>query len=687
MVQTLLSYLTLDFYVVSASLLLGLYCLWRGFHLVTQFETWGSVIALLAYAIIIAGLSGKGDSAGVVVALIFNTGLLAAALQHARLTYLLSLTGAAVYFRAMGDDGTPAFAAGLAGFGVLLSLAYAGLYYFHMRKMKERRERAPSAPLAPVEPGKGDDIASVPARATRYTFANIVGMAETKTKLLQAGQEAIQESAKGEPPRNGILLSGEPGNGKTFFAEALAGELQLPFLKLTYAETASRWINQTTEGVKKAFEDARRQAPCMLFIDEVDSFLESREGNSGGGETNRTANALLTLINDLRGSGVLLVAATNFRDRLDQAGIREGRFDFKIDIPPPDEEARRALLNKAITGKYREDAPAARSGIISLPHVGMRMKPSVKTPCITELSGVDRAAKRWEGFSGARITAVGKEAVDAALREGRSQIRFDDLMLAMRTLQGTLGDRIPEDTPGISGVYMPEDSGRRLASVALRMNDIERVENLGGSLPSGVLFYGPPGTGKTFAARALAKETGWAFIAVNGQELLSDRDAVKKLIKRARDIRPVIVFIDEADDVLADRSTNAWNKSVTNDLLTAMDGAKGKVPDIVWVAATNMPDALDSAVVRGGRFTEKILFGLPDEATLATYITSWREKSRSAFDISLTPIALAALIGQASIANVQAILQTAVNHMIGHGHDLVRAEHVIAARDEVLAGS
>jgi transitional endoplasmic reticulum ATPase len=149
----------------------------------------------------------------------------------------------------------------------------------------------------------------------------------------------------------------------------------------------------------------------------------------------------------------------------------------------------------------------------------------------------------------------------------------------------------------------------------------------------------------------------------------------------------VIVFIDEADDVLADRSTNAWNKSVTNDLLTAMDGAKGKVPDIVWVAATNMPDTLDSAVVRGGRFTEKILFGLPDEATLATYITSWREKSRSAFDTALTPIALAGLIGQVSIANVQAILQTAVNHMIGHGHDLVRAEHVIAARDEVLAGS
>lgn len=687
MIQTLLSYLTLEFYVAAGGLLLGLYFLWRGFHLVTQFETLGSVFALLAYALILVASATRGDSAGVIVALMFNTGLLVAALRHARLTYLLALAGAAMYFRAMGDDGTPAFASGIAGAGALLSLAYAGLYYFHMRKMKDRRERAPSAPLVPAEPGMGNDVASIPARSTRYTYADIVGMADTKAKLLQAGQEAIRGSGKGEPPRNGILLSGEPGNGKTFFAEALAGELQLPFLKLTYAETASRWINQTTEGVKKAFEDARRMAPCMLFIDEVDSFLENREGNSSGGETNRTANALLTLINDLRGSGVLLVAATNFRDRLDQAGIREGRFDFKIEIPPPDEEARCALLRKAITGQYREDAPTARTGLIQA-HAAQRFKPPrAKTPSITELSGVERAAKRWEGFSGARITAVGKEAVDVALREGRSRVGFDDLMLAMRTLQGTLGDRIPEDTPGISGVYMPEDSGHRLASVALRMSDIERIENLGGSLPSGVLFYGPPGTGKTFAARALAKETGWAFIAVNGQELLSDRDAVKKLIKRARDIRPVIVFIDEADDVLADRSTNAWNKVVTNDLLTAMDGAKGKVPDIVWVAATNMPDALDTAVVRGGRFTEKIFFGLPDETTLATYITSWREKSRSAFDANLTPGVLAGLIGQASIANVQAILQTAVNHMIGHGHELVQAEHVIAARDEVLAGN
>lgn len=682
MLQTMLSFLTFDFYLTLGFLLIGS-LLWRpGFLAATEFPSKISLLVLLVYAITLIGVA-KNGGVGIMAALLVNTMLLVAALRYARLTYILSFAGAGLYFYAMGHDSTSALAAGIAGPSALLSLAYAAVYYSHMRKI-EPRERARREPR---EPGKDDDVASIPVRAPRYTFADIVGMTETKTKLLQAGQEAIRGSAKGEPPRNGILLSGEPGNGKTFFSEALAGELRLPFMKLTNAEVASRWINQTTEGVKKAFEDARRQAPCMLFIDEVDSFLESREGSGSSGENNRTANALLTLINDLRGSGVLLVAATNFLDRLDQAGVREGRFDFKIEIPPPDEEARRALLHRAITSAHKQDLPAPRASLIPAMPGRRSAPPSTKTPYITELSGVERAAKRWEGFSVARIGAVGKEALDTAMREGRSQIGFDDLMLAMRTLQGTLGDKIPEDTPGIDGVYMPAASGHRFASVALRMNDIERVENLGGSLPSGVLFYGPPGTGKTLGARALAKATGWAFIAVNGQELQSDRDAVKKLIKRARDIRPVIVFIDEADDVLADRSTNAWNKSVTNDLLTAMDGAKGKVPDIVWVAATNMPDALDSAVVRGGRFTEKIYFGLPDEATLAMYITSWRKKSRSSFDDALTPVVLAGLIGQVSIANVQAILQTAVNHMIGHGHDLVRAEHVIAARDEVLAGN
>ncbi len=684
MTEILSSYLTPSFFITGTLIVFFVGIAWRLFDSGsienTRFLAIYAVVMLIGLVQVMDPRSTP-EPISFTMLLVMNAVLLALSLRRPRFFGVNLVIATVYYFAAMGVPGFPPIAATA---GIVLSLACGALYWRGIKQLDRRgRHRRPVPP--PSARGDDDDVASVPVRATRYTLADIVGMSETKTKLLKAGQDAIRP-IRGEPPRNGILLFGEPGNGKTFFAEALAGELGLPFLKLTNSDVASRWINQTTEGVKKAFDDARRAAPCMLFIDEVDSFLGNRETTGGSdSEVSRTANSLLTLINDLRGTGVLLVAATNFLDRLDQAGIREGRFDFKIEIPPPDEEARRALLQKALGNTSEPVAEASRWGRILAP--AGQPERSQAAPTVADVSGAERAAKRWEGFSVARITAIGKEAVDAARREGRERIDFDDLMRALRALQGTLGDRIPEDTPDLSGVYLTEGPRRKMSSVALRMKEIELVEERGGSLPSGVLFYGPPGTGKTFAARALAKETGWAFIATNGQELLADRDAVKKLIKRAREIRPVIVFIDEADDVLADRSTNAWNKAVTNDLLTAIDGAKGRVPDIVWIAATNLPDALDTAVVRGGRFTEKILFDLPDEATLTTYIARWREKSRSAFDDALTPAALAHAIGQVSIANVQAILQTAVNHMIGYGDAVVRMDHVIAARDEVLGGA
>jgi len=521
-------------------------------------------------------------------------------------------------------------------------------------RMQEHR-KAELPPLSVQE--EDSDLPGFPAVRPRHDFSHIVGMDETKRRLLDAGRKAVAPH-EGEPPRNGILLSGEPGNGKTFFAEALAGELKLPFIKLTFAQTASRYVNQTTESVRQAFEDAIRQAPCVLFIDEVDSFLADREASiSSGQETSRTANTLLTLINDLRGRGVLLIAATNFADKLDAAGVREGRFDFKIEVPPPDFPARQAILTRVL-GKEGRNTP---------------VEPDV----------VDRAARRWEGFSVARITAIAKEATEHARQAQATVIGFDDLMAALRRLQGTLGDRLPEDTPDLSGVFLPEESSRKLAGIAYRMREIEEVESLGGTLPTGLLFYGPPGTGKTLGVRALAKETGWAFISTNGQALLSDKDELKSIVKRARDIRPVIVFIDEADDVLADRGTSPWTKSVTNDLLTAMDGAKGKVSDIVWVAATNHPDALDAATVRGGRFQEKILFDLPDEPTLTRYIEAWMRASKAKFAEDLTPGRVTALLYPTSIANARAILQSAINHMIGAGERTVLAAHIESAQEEI----
>ena len=468
--------------------------------------------------------------------------------------------------------------------------------------------------------------AAVPAR---HSFANVVGMQDVKARLLAAGKEVVASQRKGDQARNGVLMTGKPGNGKTFIAEALAGELNLPFLSVAYGDVASKWINQTTENVVKVFADAKRQAPCLLFIDEIDSLIANRDQASSSDEAAKTTNALLTELVNIRRAGVLVVAASNFVDRLDPAAVREGRFDFKIEITPPDSVARRHMIRSKAAVAISEET-------------------------------IETAVRRWEGFSVARITAVMEEASRAAAHA--HIITFDTLREALRRVQGRKGT-IPEDTPTIAQLTMSADSKRHLSALANRMDRIMEIEAMGGSVPRGVLFYGPPGTGKTLTARALAKTANWAFLSVSGMDLIADPKKIDALVDEASELRPCLVFIDEADDVFRNRR-HSNTATVTNKLLAALDGAGGKVPDILFVAATNHPDEMDPAALRGGRFTEKIEFDVPDAATLVEYITKWKSTTKAMLAPTFCIEQAAEQLEGNSMANVREILQMAVNHAI-----------------------
>lgn len=461
----------------------------------------------------------------------------------------------------------------------------------------------------------------------RYAFKDVEGMAQLKTELLRAG----------ESNKNGILLSGDPGNGKTFFAEALAGELKLPFLAVTYGDVASKWINQTTEQVVKVFRDARAQAPCVLFLDEIDSLLVDREGAPGSSdETAKTVNTLLTEIVNLRDKGVLLVAATNFPDKLDRASIREGRFDFKVEVPPPDYEARVALLKRGIAKR-------------------VTIEPDV----------LARVAKRWEGFSVARLLSIADKA-NEIVRDGKlNSVSFELLMDALRKIQGTLGDRLPESAPSLSELTFDHAMMEKLENIAERMIQIDKLETFGGTVPRGVLFAGPPGTGKSLTAMALAKSTRWAFLSTSGQELLSSTEKIDSVLKKAADIRPCIVFIDEADDVLADRRMSPMSKATTNKLISAMDGAGGRLKDVVFIAATNAPDMIDEAALRGGRFTEKLEFLIPGTEAVQRFVSKWMAGCKAKFGHDFTAEAAAEMMEGQSLANVGEMLQGAVNIAFG----------------------
>jgi transitional endoplasmic reticulum ATPase len=231
--------------------------------------------------------------------------------------------------------------------------------------------------------------------------------------------------------RNGILLFGSPGNGKTLFAEALAGQLGVPFVSIAYGDAASKWGNETPQKVKDVFSEAKKAGACVFFIDEIDSFIKSRNGSEHAMDRDLT-NVMLTETVALRGSQVILVAATNLIDAVDGAAIRDGRFDYKIEIPAPDLNARVALLARSV----REDLGDE----------------------FVDDEAIMALAKRWEGFSAARLSSLG-----AQLRELHRDGHFHGAvtvktgMRAMRLLQGRRG-ALPENVKDIADIVRPDAS-------------------------------------------------------------------------------------------------------------------------------------------------------------------------------------------------------------------------------------
>jgi transitional endoplasmic reticulum ATPase len=499
-----------------------------------------------------------------------------------------------------------------------------------------------------------------PARV-KSNFDSIHGMAAIKQKLLAPAQAIVAARAPNSPdPSNGILLHGEPGNGKTAFAEALAGQLDVPFLQMTYGDIASKWVGEMPRVIVNCFALATRTAPCVLFIDELDSFLVPRDASSNNAEDSKITNTLLTEVARLRQQRVVLVGATNHIAKLDTAAIREGRFDFKIEITDPDEPARLGLLRQGIA-QHAPNLHILEQDLLSV-------------------------ARRWAGFSVARLLAIAKALPLYAGEHHTATVIFETWMGALREVQGRAG-KVPPNAKRLGELVMTQHTREAIELVASRLKNVSRIEGLGGTLPSGVLFHGPSGTGKTAAAMALARDCGWAFFSTSGPELSTDRDKLLRLYREAKDAQPALVFIDEADSLLRAREYS-MTPDLTNTLLVLMDGAAEKIPDVVFVAATNHPEAIDPAMLRAGRFTEKVAFTAPADDSVHRFVAQWLER-KGIPGSSVDPGRIAQMLVGQTIANVEGILQYALNRAIsrqvGRAAVALTVEDVQAAMRMVVA--
>jgi transitional endoplasmic reticulum ATPase len=509
----------------------------------------------------------------------------------------------------------------------------------------------PVAPVSPVPPPRpaAHPVTPTPPRTeaiphdcsdlvrrARGSFKHLAGMADTKRRLLRAAQD-ILAGAESEP-RNGILLFGEPGNGKTVLAEMLAGELGVPFLSVAFGDMASKWVNETPEKLRGLFRTAQRHAPCVLFIDEVDSFLKPRDGSGMTHSMDRdVTNTLLREIVDLRRTKVVLVAATNYIEQLDRAAIRSGRFDFHIEIPAPDYQARRNLIWWPIVRCLGEEA--------------------------IDVAVVNELARCWDGFSTARLVALGPQLRDMQRDdEFDGPVTFELAMRAMRLIQGQRSAFPPRVVP-LEDMVMPGASRGMLTRLENRLRCVYDFTLFGGTLPRGILFYGPPGTGKTMAAMSLAKSSGWLFLPTTGTDLIARPDEWAKLVRKAEDQRPAIVFIDEADSILADRR-HSTIPALTNRILATIDGTGGRTPDVIYIAATNHPDALDPAVLRGGRFAMRVRFDVPGPDDLLAWLESTLDERQRRFDLVLqdgTEELATQLLAGRPIADAEALIDEAIS--------------------------
>ncbi len=446
------------------------------------------------------------------------------------------------------------------------------------------------------------------------TYEDIGGLSEEIRKVremieLPLKHPELFERLGIEPPK-GVLLYGPPGTGKTLLAKAVANESGAHFISINGPEVTSKWYGESEKRIREIFKQAQENAPSIIFIDEIDAIAPKREEVSGEVER-RIVAQLLASMDGLEGRGqVIVIGATNRPDALDPALRRPGRFDREIEIGVPDRNGRKEILQ-----------------------IHTRNMPLAKDVDLNKLADITH------GYVGADISALVKEAAMYALRRilpeinldeeippevlEKLQVSMEDFRNALMVVEPSAMREVMVEVPKVSwqdvgGLEEQKQHLREMVEWPLKHPD--SFKRMGIKPPKGVLLYGPPGTGKTLLAKAVANESEANFIYIKGPEIFSkwvgeSEKRIREIFRKARQVAPAIIFIDEIDAVAPKRGisidTNVAER-VVNQLLSEMDGLEG-LEGVIVIGATNRPDALDPALMRPGRFDRHIYVPIPDK--------------------------------------------------------------------------
>jgi len=415
-----------------------------------------------------------------------------------------------------------------------------------------------------------------------------------------------------DPPK-GVLLHGPPGCGKTLIARAVANETAAYFTHITGPEIMGKFYGESEGRLRSVFEEAKTNAPAILFIDEIDAIAPKREDMGGEKQVERRVVAqMLALMDGLESRGeIIVIGATNIPNSLDPALRRPGRFDREIAISIPDQKGRLEIL-----------------------HIHTRGMP------LAQDVNLERLSQITHGFVGADLEALSRESAMNALRKIMPSIDFQldeipyEALLQLEVTMNDFSEALKEVEPSaIREVFVevPDVSWENVGGLGeVKQKLIEAVEwplrypqlfqEANVKPPKGILLSGSPGTGKTLVAKALAHESEVNFISIKGPELMSkyvgeSERGVREVFRKAKQASPCILFFDEFDSLVPERGLGEDSQAterVISQFLTELDGLE-ELKGVLVLAATNRKDLIDSAILRPGRFDFILDFPLPDE--------------------------------------------------------------------------